>query len=435
MLEYMKKVPVSRPKSKSKPKPKMSLDMEKGTSTEAKKKGAKIKKVERTGSTKETTKKPSAPQRASTSDRDLKVQKTENTDVTANMKSGKIHEEANVKRKKTGSCKDALIRVDDDSEDDALFVVQTGRPSPKLWTFLNDDEDVKPSVEYLEPSITSSIETQISRKKVDETKAQADRVEKLQKTPASQLILIKNLEAEIRRLKSDHEAELARFKQEKDEEIDERILEKEVQYQKKNVESMEEKARQSTENAKVRKERDELVKSIDAEKMRVMNLEEASHGLSQKLANEQQKNIALTTNNNLLQDDITTLKQQLEGERAARAEAENSLQVQSDMAAELASLKHLNGCLSAEIEALKREAEKSTPSFSSVEDTKVENVRKTYIRVKMKYDNLFSIAKQLSISTRGMALGNFGEFGDDLWQLRKAVEGTEAQEKVDTSSQ
>ena len=58
----------------------------------------------------------------------------------------------------------------------------------------------------------------------------------------------------------------------------------------------------------------------------------------------------------------------------------------------------------------------------------MENVRKTYIRVKMRYDNLYSIAKHVHISTKSMNLTNFGEFGGYLKQLRNVMEEVDQEE-------
>jgi DNA repair exonuclease SbcCD ATPase subunit len=62
-----------------------------------------------------------------------------------------------------------------------------------------------------------------------------------------------------------------------------------------------------------------------------------------------------------------------------------------------------------------------TPASSDLEQ-RTDNVRKTYFRVKKKYDQVYAIAHSLSALAKGLNLSNFGEFGSYLRQLRKAVE-------------
>jgi chaperonin cofactor prefoldin len=59
---------------------------------------------------------------------------------------------------------------------------------------------------------------------------------------------------------------------------------------------------------------------------------------------------------------------------------------------------------------------------SSQEMIKENNIRKTYAKVKRKFDNLHSIAVDLATCTRSMDMSSFGEFGSYLRQLKKALE-------------
>ncbi|KAF1946465.1 hypothetical protein EJ02DRAFT_450556 [Clathrospora elynae] len=62
-------------------------------------------------------------------------------------------------------------------------------------------------------------------------------------------------------------------------------------------------------------------------------------------------------------------------------------------------------------------------SFSpSDEEKKVENIRKTYTKVKRRFDNLHSVAVNLATCTKSMNLSAFGEFGTYVRQLKTALE-------------
>lgn len=78
-----------------------------------------------------------------------------------------------------------------------------------------------------------------------------------------------------------------------------------------------------------------------------------------------------------------------------------------------------------------------TPSMSSSQltsasdtDVRLVNSRKTYITVKKKYDNLHSVASNISIASRSMDYGSFGEFGMYLRQLKTALDENGPEEQV-----
>ncbi|KAH7138041.1 hypothetical protein B0J11DRAFT_500288 [Dendryphion nanum] len=60
------------------------------------------------------------------------------------------------------------------------------------------------------------------------------------------------------------------------------------------------------------------------------------------------------------------------------------------------------------------------------EALRVENVRKTYITVKKKYDNLHSISRNILECARSMHLANWGEFGANIRKLKDIVDDTGA---------
>jgi hypothetical protein len=73
-------------------------------------------------------------------------------------------------------------------------------------------------------------------------------------------------------------------------------------------------------------------------------------------------------------------------------------------------------------------------SSSNDEEKKEENIRKTYLTVKKRFDNLHSAAVKIRTCTQSMDLSSFGEFGQYVRQLRKALEddGKEARQAMAT---
>lgn len=68
-------------------------------------------------------------------------------------------------------------------------------------------------------------------------------------------------------------------------------------------------------------------------------------------------------------------------------------------------------------------------TLASDADLKLANVRKTYIKVKKRYDNLHSVASNISTATRSWDYGSFGEFGAYLRQLKTALDENGAEEQ------
>ena len=61
-------------------------------------------------------------------------------------------------------------------------------------------------------------------------------------------------------------------------------------------------------------------------------------------------------------------------------------------------------------------------ALTTTEERKEENIRKTYIRVKRRFDNLHVAAGNLTNCTRGMDLSSFWQFGQYLRQLKRALD-------------
>jgi hypothetical protein len=64
----------------------------------------------------------------------------------------------------------------------------------------------------------------------------------------------------------------------------------------------------------------------------------------------------------------------------------------------------------------------SSNSSSSEEEKKVENIRKTFMAVKKRFDNLHAVSNNIARCTRSMDLSSFGEFGQYVRQLKKVLE-------------
>jgi hypothetical protein len=80
---------------------------------------------------------------------------------------------------------------------------------------------------------------------------------------------------------------------------------------------------------------------------------------------------------------------------------------------------------SSSISSSSQDAKASTSS--SQEIIKENNIRKTYTKVKRRFDSLHSIAVDLITCTRSMDTSSFGEFGRYLRQLKKVLEEDNAE--------
>jgi hypothetical protein len=378
--------------------------------------------------------------------RACKVVKTDAKDVTASMKP---KEEANVKRRKTGTQKDVPIELTDSEDDIPLFpfIQRKSQPissgPPESWSIDKIGyEDADTSLALPQNQSTISLKNaailtdlqniQIELKEADQRaaklqtdlEAQMACTSKAQEESKAHMERTNDLRMKLELIKRDHATELRVIRHDNDKEVTEavtqavnhRLAEVDIEHKRKNYEAVNERARLSTELLQVRQERDELRRSLDTEIARSTSIEV-----------ERQKNASLIITLNFLQAETATLKTDLQQEREHHAKTKNDLDAHSNLVGELASLKAINEYLNKDIEALRHDADKRstlspTPTVSSAEEMKVENVRKTYIKVKMRYDTLYSIAKHLHVSTKSMNLTNFGEFGGYLKQLSAVME-------------
>lgn len=180
---------------------------------------------------------------------------------------------------------------------------------------------------------------------------------------------------------------------------------------------------------KLEEEQDETVTAD------VLNSQVAS--LQQDLENEKHTHAETLKQIDAVQAENMCLKADLAVERNARSEVVKQLSVNVDhgISEPTATKSNLDKPWnpSEDLNSAYKNPLKSTPpptfttmSLASVSssdpEAKVENVRKVYLKVKKKYDLLYSIAKKLCATTRGMNLGSFGEFGANTRQLRTALE-------------
>ncbi|KAF2175582.1 hypothetical protein K469DRAFT_702102 [Zopfia rhizophila CBS 207.26] len=85
----------------------------------------------------------------------------------------------------------------------------------------------------------------------------------------------------------------------------------------------------------------------------------------------------------------------------------------------------------------KHSTRSSSPSlsFENSGQSRIENVKKTYITIKMRYDNLYKIGKDISTVTRGLQFSAFGELGALLRRLKGAIEEADIAAESDVVSQ
>lgn len=117
-----------------------------------------------------------------------------------------------------------------------------------------------------------------------------------------------------------------------------------------------------------------------------------------------------------------------------------------DLQREVSDLRNENAALRTSANSIPQiinRASSPSPSLSSSQSTsasdaelRLVNIRKTYITVKKRYDNLHSVASNISTATRSWDYGSFGEFGQYLRQLKTALDenGPEEQGAAVTGS-
>ncbi|KAF3033521.1 hypothetical protein E8E11_001103 [Didymella keratinophila] len=115
-----------------------------------------------------------------------------------------------------------------------------------------------------------------------------------------------------------------------------------------------------------------------------------------------------------------------------------------DLQREVSDLRGENAALriSADESPVVNERASPTPSMSSSQltsasdaEVRLANMRKTYITVKKRYDNLHSVVSNISTATRSWDYGSFGEFGAYLRQLKTALNDNGPEKQVVLGSQ
>jgi hypothetical protein len=139
------------------------------------------------------------------------------------------------------------------------------------------------------------------------------------------------------------------------------------------------------------------------------------------------------------EDESNTHKQEharmLQDSLRSKAEIENMQERMKTMEKEISQLLAENRSLKAAVESPQNPP--VTPpnpliTPSPEEDRREGNVRRMYVKTKRQFDILRSVANDLATSTRGLDVGNFGDFGKYLRRLRSILE-TEGDTDDDTA--
>ncbi|KAF2000444.1 hypothetical protein P154DRAFT_576121 [Amniculicola lignicola CBS 123094] len=167
--------------------------------------------------------------------------------------------------------------------------------------------------------------------------------------------------------------------------------------------------------------RDSLKKQLVAEKRRVTELELQKEKVDDALVAEKENSAAAEA----LQKEFTNLKQSLIDEEQNHASTKTMLTKQIE------SLTEENQNLQAAATLFSTPPLSPNSSTIAGDDnlqTRIDNIRKTYITVKRRHDNLYSIAKDISVATRGWSPSFIGDLGVYLKQLRAILDEEGRQE-------
>ncbi|KAF2869171.1 hypothetical protein BDV95DRAFT_596829 [Massariosphaeria phaeospora] len=358
------------------------------------------------------------------SDRATKRQKTERPDEPVAEKEGGQE----VTRKGAGEDKQRPICIDDSDTEDDIPLINRMRAQPKQ------------SVDILEPPVKEEgpVPSLSSTTTLGFTSPKARDVEFFSVPNA---LRVADLEAEIALLKSRHAEAVERLAQDleaerqkssklqsESSESNVKIVELEAKVQSKEFKEQE----GISQLFEAQEENADLKRTLEAKtaayddlhgqfttlkhtetnlKTEITNLNHEIDAIDQHLMREKEDHRSLihtlTTTHTQLAADLTTATH-------ARILAEQHLKdLQTLSPAPSLPLSHSD-----------------SPTTASDSSQRHAKVLRTYTRVKTRYDSLFSIAQNLAGATRGMNLGNFGEFGAYLRQLRGAVDEQEKEQGV-----
>ncbi|CAO2656208.1 Nn.00g050110.m01.CDS01 [Neocucurbitaria sp. VM-36] len=186
----------------------------------------------------------------------------------------------------------------------------------------------------------------------------------------------------------------------------------------------------------------ESVRRLNAQLERELNDErEASHAVAEErdqlrvevdLSRSQQKELStkykdLQHRHEQVQTDHETILEDI-----IKAQDSEDNKHTQEVKEQMKTMKDENARLARENEILKAAATPSSlhrsttspapSSVSSDKEQKTENIRRTYVKVKRRYDHLHKAANDLSMCTRSTDLSCFGEVGQCLKHLRTALE-------------
>ena len=138
--------------------------------------------------------------------------------------------------------------------------------------------------------------------------------------------------------------------------------------------------------------------------------------------NEEEQGITVRS----LEAENRSLKKQLEDERTSQQKSTKNLANEMDLLKKALVAGFSNGNTSeGAVQSLSHfypsHSPTPTPSFSSSEETKTNNIRTIFTIYKNRYHNLHSLSQEILSTTANMDLAAFGKFGVDIQRLRKKL--------------
>ena len=318
----------------------------------------------------------------------------------------------------------------------SIFNQHVGRPR-NVSSHFSLKQDVRNDKMVRQLKADLKIELEIAKKEREELKGKLSREVKKGKA----LIDERNdLLAQVQELKSNLETSKSKIKR----------MEKEKEQARKSEESLRKKYEaKKADLAALNKSRFELEDQLDGLKGDISRMVSENKASKETISGLETKMESVTT-------ELEAARKQLEERDSAHSTTISDLQTQlanttshlNDSLNETESLKTAHSLIQEDLEAqlsttnkalqtarqeldtLRRSSSESTSNShrshkTLSSDIKDQNIRKTYAKVKGKYDTLFGKARHILVTTKGMELSAFGEFGKAVRELRKEVENQE----------